>query len=121
LLNGFERFQIGNERFQIFFRHARVGLVRHHGDKVVAVTSNSLNDGVVDLLVGPTAEPRFFVLGNIRAVNFSERNRKSASPGIEGSLRHGVTGTAASQRKDILTLLDKISAVLLGASIDGMD
>jgi len=32
-----------------------------------------------------------------------------------------VTGTAASQRKDVLTSLDKITTVLLGPSIDRMD
>src|SRR4029077_10576888 len=89
-----------------------------HDALPISVASNSLNDGVADLLIRPIAEPGFFILGDIRAVNFSERNRKSASPCVEDFPGHCVASAAAGQRKDILTSLDKITTVLLGPSID---
>src|SRR5262249_16091878 len=118
-LHGSQRFQISNKGVEVFSRHTRIGLIRHHGDDIAVVTPDSFDYGVPDLLIRPTTESGFFVRGYIGAVNRSQGNRKSVTSRIEGAFRDRVASAAAAYTETILTLGDVIFSIGLGMHYQG--
>ena len=118
LSHWFQTPQVSDQRLEIFFRHARVSLVGHDRQKFLAIRSNSLGQGIANLLIRPVSQTCLFISGKISRVDLRHRNRGFARADVWRPLGGGVACAAAGQRKNILTPLDKITAGLLSLSPD---
>ena len=70
--------------------------------------SDAFNHGIANLLIGPITKTGLFVRCDIRAVDCSERNRKSATARVRSLFRDTVTGAAAGDFKNIMAFGDQL-------------
>ena len=109
LMHRLDRLQVSADRQHVVARHLGVGRERHRGVKPAAVRPHAFAHRGVELLVGPGADAGVVVRGEVRRGDHAERrlDRPCASKGF-ADLRHGVTGIAIRDRREIAALFDLV-------------